>query len=101
VHVALIARNIKQFSSRDRKIYKGSTSGSQTGVALLTKGGIILSWDEICLFFIIFYSTNKKMHEIDIDGNAHSTQGQAALTAVTDVARVCLIHNRLLLLHSR
>ena len=41
------------------------------------------------------------MQEIDIDGNAHSTQGQAALSAVTDVARVCLVHNRLLLLHSR
>jgi len=41
------------------------------------------------------------MHEIDIDGNAHSTQGQATLTAVTDVARVCLLHNRLLVLHNR
>jgi len=33
-----------------------------------------------------------------LGGNVRSTKGQAALTAVTDVMRVCLVHNRLLLI---
>jgi len=37
-----------------------------------------------------------------LSGNMHSNlQKQAALTAVTDVIKECLVHNRLLFLHSR
>jgi len=72
------------------------------------------SWMEICSreesgrwrcgwknvnFLLFVYSTNKKLqNDFGLDGNVYSTQGQAALTAVTDVIRVCLVHRCLFLL---
>jgi len=34
-------------------------------------------------------------------GMPTGTQGQAALVAMPDIMKVCLVHNRLLFLHSR
>ena len=61
------------------------------------------SWEEICyreelekktvdekkLKFLLFvYSTHKQLHnDVGLDGNAYVKQGQAALTAVTDVIK--------------
>jgi len=40
-------------------------------------------------------------NEVGLDGNIYSTHGKTPLIAVTDVIRVCLVHNHLLCLHSR
>jgi len=51
-------------------------------------------------FLLLVYSTNKKRHDVGLDGNVYGMQGQAALTALTDVLRVCVVRNRLLFLQS-
>jgi len=79
-------------------------------VPLGSPRGIFNSWEEICsreklwkkkpqVFNICSFNTSK-LHEVSLYGNVYSTQGQAALPAVTDVIR-SLVHNRYLFLHSR
>jgi len=38
-------------------------------------------------FYDIFIQHIKKLYEVGLDGNVYHTQGQAALTAVTDVIK--------------
>jgi len=62
--------------------------------------------DEKTRFLWFIYSTHKELHnEVGLDEKMSTgTQGQTALTAVTDVLKrtaVTDVHNRLLFLHNR
>jgi len=47
-------------------------------------------------FLLFVSSTHKKLHnEAGLDENVYSRQGQAALSAVTGIIRVRLVHNLL------
>jgi len=46
------------------------------------------NWGGETDFLLFVYSTHKKLHnEVGLGGNLYSTQGQAALIAVTDVIK--------------